>query len=105
MRDIKKLNDVKKDADYDFMVCRKKPIFVNAVLCAEDCMIKTLEGDMKANKGDMVIEGVNGELYPCKMEIFRKTYELDSVVAKGMLTHYVSADGDVIKAIKEIKRV
>jgi len=37
--------------------------------------IKTLEGDMKASKGDYIIKGVNGEFYPCKPDIFEKTYE------------------------------
>lgn len=37
--------------------------------------IKTLEGDMYADKGDYVIKGVNGEFYPCKPDIFEKTYE------------------------------
>lgn len=37
--------------------------------------IKTLEGDMKAMPGDYVIRGVNGEFYPCKPDIFAKTYE------------------------------
>lgn len=38
--------------------------------------IPTLEGTMKANKDDMIIQGVNGEFYPCKPDIFEKTYEL-----------------------------
>lgn len=38
--------------------------------------IKTLEGVMRANPGDYIIKGVNGELYPCKPDIFKKTYEL-----------------------------
>jgi hypothetical protein len=37
--------------------------------------IKTLEGTMTANRGDYIIQGVNGELYPCKPDIFEKTYE------------------------------
>lgn len=37
--------------------------------------IKTLEGDMTASVGDYIIRGVNGELYPCKPDIFEKTYE------------------------------
>jgi hypothetical protein len=37
--------------------------------------IPTLEGDMKANIGDWIIKGVNGEFYPCKPDIFEKTYE------------------------------
>lgn len=37
--------------------------------------IKTLEGVMTGTKEDMLIRGVNGEIYPCKLEIFAKTYE------------------------------
>jgi len=37
--------------------------------------IPTLEGTMEAKKGDFIIQGVNGEVYPCKEEIFWKTYE------------------------------
>lgn len=37
--------------------------------------IKTLEGIMKASVGDYIIKGVNGEFYPCKPDIFEKTYE------------------------------
>lgn len=38
--------------------------------------IHTLEGDMKCDKGDYIIRGVNGEFYPCKPDIFDKTYEV-----------------------------
>lgn len=38
--------------------------------------IETLEGTMTANVGDWIIKGVNGEFYPCKPDIFEKTYEL-----------------------------
>jgi len=37
--------------------------------------IHTLEGMHKAQIGDYIIKGVEGELYPCKPGIFRKTYE------------------------------
>ncbi len=37
--------------------------------------ITTLEGEMLANKGDYVIQGIQGEIYPCKAEIFEATYE------------------------------
>lgn len=40
-----------------------------------ECTIRTLEGDMNADLGDYIIKGVNGELYPCKPDIFDKTYE------------------------------
>lgn len=38
-------------------------------------IIPTLEGDMIASEGDWIIKGVNGEFYPCKPDIFEKTYE------------------------------
>jgi hypothetical protein len=37
--------------------------------------IKTLEGDLFVCPGDWVITGVHGEHYPCKSDIFEKTYE------------------------------
>lgn len=37
--------------------------------------IDTLEGTMTASPGDWIIQGVNDELYPCKPDIFQKTYE------------------------------
>lgn len=39
------------------------------------CDIETLEGTMRGNYKDYIIKGVNGELYPCKPDIFKKTYE------------------------------
>lgn len=36
--------------------------------------IRTLEGTMYASLGDYIIRGVEGEFYPCKPEIFKKTY-------------------------------
>lgn len=40
------------------------------------CVIESLEGQMKISPGDYLIQGVNGELYPCKPGIFEKTYEI-----------------------------
>lgn len=37
--------------------------------------IHTLEGDVLASEGYYIIKGVAGEFYPCKPEIFEKTYE------------------------------
>jgi hypothetical protein len=78
---------------------RKKPVVIEAVLFdgsensiieimnlkdgdtkslrvdAGDLLIHTLEGLMRASKGDWVIKGVKGELYPCKPDIFEATYE------------------------------
>jgi len=38
-------------------------------------LIPTLEGEMRATKGDWIIRGVAGEFYPCKPDIFDLTYE------------------------------
>ena len=40
--------------------------------------IKTLEGTMEANFGDYIIKGIQGEYYPCKPDIFDKTYDVVS---------------------------
>lgn len=70
---------------------RKKPVVIEAFrLVANPCefmgdadyeydesavYIKTLEGTMRADIGDWIIRGVQGELYPCKPDIFEATYE------------------------------
>lgn len=38
--------------------------------------VHSLEGLMKVSKGDYIIKGINGEIYPCKPDIFEKTYEV-----------------------------
>ena len=37
--------------------------------------IQTLEGEITASTGDYIINGVQGEFYPCKPDIFEQTYE------------------------------
>ncbi len=37
--------------------------------------IDTLEGTITASPGDWIIQGVKGEFYPCKPDIFAATYE------------------------------
>jgi hypothetical protein len=73
---------------------RKKPVVIEAVQftgytdelvafimgidysCeANDLIIHTLEGNMRAIIGDWIIKGISGEFYPCKPDIFEKTYE------------------------------
>lgn len=54
-------------------------------------IIPTLECDHIANLGDYIIKGVNGEFYPCKPDIFWKTYEqvnveLEDLVGKHILS-------------------
>lgn len=79
------------------MKYRKKPVVIDAVrwggnistldelgcfsntvsqdLLSKTLQIQTLEGEMTAQIGDWIIKGVAGELYPCKPDIFEKTYE------------------------------
>ncbi len=37
--------------------------------------IHTLEGRMEARSGNWIIQGIKGEIYPCKPDIFEATYE------------------------------
>ena len=48
----------------------------SAVFDRTGLYIITLEGEMFASIGDYIIRGVDREFYPCKSDIFRKTYEL-----------------------------
>jgi hypothetical protein len=61
-----------KDQVFNWITCTKgagsidgKPVI----------RIQTLEGVMEVTDGDWVIKGVNGEFYPCKPDVFAKTYE------------------------------
>jgi len=54
---------------------RKKPVIVEAYQTDKEAQIETLEGTMTASPGDWIITGVNGEQYPCKPDVFEKTYE------------------------------
>jgi hypothetical protein len=77
------------------MKFRKKPVVVEAEqfdgtveeanrigleVTVTEMGVRTLEGFMKASPGDWIITGVKGERYPCKPDIFEKTYELVSEV-------------------------
>lgn len=67
------------DGRLDFSKTLPKEIKDNVKMfrLTQSCKLKimTLEGDMLADIGDMIIKGVNGEFYPCKPDIFEKTYE------------------------------
>lgn len=53
----------------------KKPIPVRAVMMAQEFECDTLEGVTKGKHGDYLVEGVEGEVYPCDRLIFEKTYK------------------------------
>jgi hypothetical protein len=73
---------------------RKKPVVIEAFKLGRDgypiwtqntdafvsledgsASIQTLEGVLHASLGDYIIQGVKGELYPCKPDIFEATYD------------------------------
>lgn len=45
------------------------------IFASDHILIITLEGVMRADKTDLIIRGVQGEIYPCKRNIFEATYE------------------------------
>ncbi len=57
-----------KERKYDY---DKKKGFGNVI-----AKIKTLEGDMMLRAGDYLIRGIKKEFYPCRADIFKKTYQL-----------------------------
>jgi hypothetical protein len=60
-------------------ICKaiKEGIVIFPFQGTKDCQlaIRTLEGTMIAEQGDWIIQGIKGELYPCKPDIFEATYE------------------------------
>jgi hypothetical protein len=54
---------------------RKKPVVVEASRLTVVTLVHTLEGTMQGNVGDWLITGIEGEQYPCRADIFEKTYE------------------------------
>jgi len=64
--------------DFDNLMAkfyRKKPVTITAIQMDKPFEIQTLEGIMQGEVGDYLIKGIRGELYPCKKETFRDSYE------------------------------
>jgi hypothetical protein len=62
--------------DLDFKKALKKPIPVKCIQIHEPFEVQTIEGTMQGKPGDWLMVGVNGEMYPCADEIFKKTYDI-----------------------------
>ncbi|PTM06622.1 MAG: hypothetical protein DA407_11575 [Bacteroidetes bacterium] len=62
--------------DLAFKKAFKKPIAINCIQINEPFSVETMEGKMKGKKGDWLMVGVNGEMYPCDQDIFKKTYDV-----------------------------
>ena len=78
------------------LVVRKKPVLVKAIEVddslldklpieingrkvwkdRDEIVVETLEGHMRCKKGDFLIIGVKGEIYPIRRNIFFETYEV-----------------------------
>jgi hypothetical protein len=54
----------------------KRPIPIRIYQMDDDFIVETLEGKMKGKKGDYLMSGVHGELYPCDKDIFERTYDI-----------------------------
>ncbi len=76
MKEIKTWDDVVEEKK----LYRKKPIAITAVELKEDIIVYTREGSLKGYKGDFLICGLKGEIYPYGREIFFETY--DEITAK-----------------------
>ncbi|OLN23866.1 hypothetical protein BTO30_02690 [Domibacillus antri] len=53
----------------------KKQVVISAFRTDKVMFIETLEGTMKAEKGDWIVTGIKGEQYPVKPDIFEETYK------------------------------
>lgn len=68
-------------------------------------LIETLEGVMTANQGDYIIKGVQGEIYPCKPEIFEQTYEKVVDARNLMANPYEPPDmNEVLNSIEQQRK-
>mgnify|MGYP000964909375 CR=1 FL=1 len=66
---------------------RKKPIVIEAYRTDKELIINTPEGQLRAAPGDWIITGVRGEQYPCKPDVFEKTYEPVDEIAYQLVNH------------------
>lgn len=60
----------------EYMTASGKNFYIDHSKVRGGLIILTLEGEHIASIGDYIIKGVAGEFYPCKLDIFEKTYEL-----------------------------
>lgn len=62
--------------DLEFKEALKKAIPIRCIQIDEPFLVHTKEGIMKGKKGDWLMVGVSGEMYPCDREIFDKSYDI-----------------------------
>lgn len=77
LRDIEKKEVLEDIQEYDAFWVQHKPNVLRAIKNVQaDVPLETLNGYVTTNEGDWIIEGVNGELYPCDKDIFKELYEV-----------------------------
>ena len=55
--------------------CWKKPVKIQYKEITETIEIETREGKIYGYAGkDVLLKGIRGEIYPCKIDIFKDTY-------------------------------
>lgn len=54
---------------------RKRPVVIEAYQTQSLVNIRTLEGWTQAKPGDWILRGIKKEIYPCRDDIFKETYE------------------------------
>lgn len=64
------------EPDEKWRKCRKRPVVVEFRPGIVGEEIHTREGVLRAQDGDLVIRGIEGEVYPIGREIFERTYEV-----------------------------
>jgi hypothetical protein len=62
--------------DLNFKKAVKKPIPIRCIQIDEPFQVNTMEGLMKGKKGDWLMVGITGEMYPCDNDIFKGSYDL-----------------------------
>ena len=62
--------------DLEFKKAIKRPVKIRCVQIDENFEVETMEGSLKGKKGDWLMVGVKGEMYPCDAEIFNETYDI-----------------------------
>lgn len=99
--------EIKEFVGESAIFCKVK--YQNDVLPSHwELRIKTLEGELNASVNDYIIKGAVGEFYPCKPDIFHKTYssvveerlnlgEIESIV--------VTDDKETVVAIIDSERI
>lgn len=69
---------------HDWFHCAKRYAVVKAIQMDKEFVVQTLNGSVEGTEGDYVVEGVKGEVYPCKRDVFEQTYRK---TAAGELPH------------------